>query len=302
MGKRILTVLAVVCMLAAPFCVNADVVFDNDFLRQNKDKTQELDRKRFCVSSPDGYVVLRETPGWDGEIIQYETGAPKYENGAELHMGNVCIVGGEYWGIPVIGHYSWIPGWIPMEYLRVLYIAADFNNEHIGEFYQYSGSYAAAENAKKLVVWQWPGSDREKIVIEDDFALRADSAIYAYKDGEGRQWVYLEIEYGTSYVSWYQGYSGMWSEYGWICVSDPENSGIPAFNPAPEPAVWVPRGGFWADSVTPEDGGDIAGIANPANTNKNYLIQTIVIIAAASLAVITAAFFLIKILSKKPRR
>src|SRR5215469_2087459 len=60
---------------------------------------------------------------------------------------------------------------------------------------------------------------------ESDFYMKT------YKDSEGREWgkvgYYADVG-GGSYVS------------GWVCLGDPGNSDIPAFNPAPKPKKWSP--------------------------------------------------------------
>jgi hypothetical protein len=233
-------------LLTTPIAANADLIIGNDFLWQHEDETQKLERLRFCVVSPDGYINLRVTPGWDGEILEYSNWRmPTYKNGTEIHMEQTYFVNGEYWGIPVIAHYIWDLGWIPMKYLRVLYTGDDFNIEHLDDFYTYTGIFNEITTINKLVVWQWPGSNREKLIIDEkDFTINTNSVRHAYRDAEGREWVYVEIEYTTKYVGWYGGRGLYWNEYAWICLSDPENSKIKAFNHAPKPAVWSPEGNY----------------------------------------------------------
>ncbi|MCL1866476.1 MAG: hypothetical protein FWF82_03610 [Oscillospiraceae bacterium] len=109
------------------------------------------------------------------------------------------------------------------------YQQEDWEKENKAYFYPYTGSYEAILSADKLVEWQWPGSDRERIIIDfeeivntykDDFRKPSDFILCAYTDGDGREWVKL-----------------YWN-FGWVCVSDPENREIPMFNPAPPSQMW----------------------------------------------------------------
>jgi len=213
-----------------------------------------LRRRRFCVNGPKGYVSVKEKPGGQKEIISYP-------NGVEVVIDGIYNHNGSYWGITPIGHGRWNTGWFPMDQLLVVYVRDDFNDEHRDEFYAYSGSYDAVLSAEKLVVWEWPGSDRAKRILDYDsfvgeqatvysnpssdcgFIIKGISAIVAYKDEDGREWGYVNINY--TYSSWEEGtpsyragQTGNLAE--WICLSDPQNSNIPAFNPAPEPVKWKP--------------------------------------------------------------
>jgi len=74
--------------------------------------------------------------------------------------------------------------------------------------------------------WMGPGSGNPLYTFKD---VDADTAhVYpAYKDTEGREWGYIPYFCGSRHI--------------WICLSDPVNRDIPAFNPAPEPILWSPN-------------------------------------------------------------
>jgi len=184
-----------------------------------------------------------------------------YKNGEEIFISRTYLHNGKYWGMLPDSHGR-NRGWIPMDQLLVMYIRDDFAEEYREEFYTYSGNYDAALAADKLVLWEWPGSDRAKRILDygsyddrdsfygrqarlyknadTDIGLRITdiSANYAYKDKDGREWGYVDISY--TYIPLEDGIerfdTGGVRE--WICLSDPENSDIPAFNPAPTPTKW----------------------------------------------------------------
>jgi hypothetical protein len=159
-----------------------------------------------------------------------------YKNGQEIIIDSLYIHNGEYWGGMTESHYVSYPGWIPMNHLLVVYIRDDFNAENQDKFYEYTGDIEAVLLSKRLVLWQWPGSDREKRVLDGGFEnLVVD---FVYKDNEGREWGYVRIG---------------WREE-WICLSEPENSRIFAFHPAPEPTKWSPDGIYeWVHIAPPDE-------------------------------------------------
>ena len=148
MIKRLSIVFIVVCLLSSPIAVYADVVMGNDFLSSlEKDEIQVLDRRRFVVNGPDGYVIPQQKPGEENEDFTWPRPwtdsdlyvvLPRFENNTLLMMSSTYVHNGEYWGVMEYGHrYGW-PGWVPMNHLLVDYIPDDFNkeNEDIILFYE----------------------------------------------------------------------------------------------------------------------------------------------------------------------
>jgi hypothetical protein len=120
-------------------------------------------------------------------------------------------------------------------------------------------------------MWPWPGSDREKEILDWSINDANFTVSHAYKDNEGREW----------------GYTARWGT-GWICLADPENSRIPVFNPAPTPLRWSPDGDDWssaAGNVT------IWPPANPASLLNALFVIIAVIIAIAVVTVILILLF-----------
>jgi len=161
MIKRVLVFFTIIILFAMPFTARADVVMGNEFLRKHEKETEIIDRQRFYANGPNGIISLKEAPGSKKEITTYP-------NGTELLIARIYNHNGQYWGITPVGHGYWNTGWIPMDQLLVLYTREDFEAEHMNEFYTYTGSYNASLTAEKLVVWEWPGSDRAKCIIDYD--------------------------------------------------------------------------------------------------------------------------------------
>ena len=226
MNKRLLFAILVsmVILLSSTSMVYADVISGNDFIFEHVNKTQRISEHEYIANGPSGYVSAKKRPGADEETI-------KYENGEVIIISHVYLHKGEYWGTWLY-HGVAVDGWVLMDCVLRAYSLYDFNNEYETSFYTYTGSYDAVLSAEKLIIWQWPGSEREKRVVDNPshYANYHSSYLkeYTYMDNEGREWGYAFLD-------------------GWFCISDPENlTNIPAFYPAPEPMKWSPDDMDWS--------------------------------------------------------
>ena len=244
MIKHFCIAFIILFLFVSPLTAYADVVYGNEFFYKNDDSIKLIGEspygERFIVNSPSGYVIPKEEPGskkgvliesgyrgWEDEGMK-EQDYPifVFKNGQIIRIGGTFLHNGEYWGVIIdlidLEHPF---GWVLMDELMMIYDRFAFELENRDNFYEYTGSYDAVLSAEKLVEWQWPGSDREKRIIENKDTISHYAHVqYAYKDKDGREW-------GKTYYS-----------EGWICLSEPENNKIPAFYPAPEPITWSPEG------------------------------------------------------------
>jgi len=297
MSKRIVGVLlAAILLLVITPNTYADAVFGNEFFYENEDNVEQLGEryyggKKFVVNSPAGYVIPKVEPGSEqGVSTAYSYmgmnpggGEDKpytfsdvvfiFLNGEVIEITHTFLHDGKHWGIMSLSHTYQPPGWIPMDELLVQYALGDFDRENKDSFYTYTGSYDTILSANKLVLWQWPGSDMEKRIIDcnyEDFDIEGISAAYAYKDQQDRVWCYVNLNYSyksptSPYIDDRPYYIDRYDS-GWICLSDSENSKIPSFNPAPKPVKWSPDGTYdWSDNATVWPPADLSELP-PANT------------------------------------
>jgi len=213
MKKHILALIAVIFLLQLSLVAYADVLIEpeNDFYNRHRGQILSLGR-RFSANGAGGSAAVKKEPGAKNDIA-------KLQNGEATHISFSCLYDGDYWGFTF--EYS---GWIKMEQLLVLYDYVAFAEEHLDEFYAYSGDYAKIKQTSSAIAWSWPGADGPVWTFED---LNAEHffASYAYKDEESREWGFISYLFGSRNI--------------WVCLSDPLNRDIPAFNPAPEPMAWV---------------------------------------------------------------
>jgi len=228
-----LLILAVVLSLAFPVMLaEADAIAlpDNDFLMRNMDDCEYLGRL-FFANSENGFVSLRSAPGANREIV-------KFANGEILNITFTYDHKGEIWGIAEFQSPKterWASGWLPMAALYPKYDYRSFDADFAHEFFAYDDELDLSGD---IVLWSWPGSGDVVWVFEPDrWELDNLTFTHAYRDTEGREWGFIGYLYGTRNV--------------WVCISDPSNKSIPAFNPAPPPALWpaadpstVPGGDF----------------------------------------------------------
>lgn len=277
MKKRAFSVLFILLLLItiSPIA-SSDVVMPNEFEWENRDKIEQIEPRRFVVNSAKGYVVLQEEPGTNIEAVRHyrtneEIELPKHFNGTAFNISSVYIHKGEYWGMLADNyHGSHDYMWLPMGDLLVLYTQADWEEDNASKFqtYIYSvlGNYGDSRypddlwnviSADKLVLWEWPGSDRERTVIEvlqgtetpeigkGSVEIRESENFRVYRDEDGRDWGYINVkQYSGNTWGGLSDVDEVWAvtRPAWVCLTDPENSDIPQFNPAPTPLRWSPDG------------------------------------------------------------
>ena len=225
-----LAFLMVLSLLTAfPLVASADILIEpnNSFYERHRSACKYLGRS-FYANGESGFVSLKKAPDSNSEVTAVT-------NGDILNIMFTYNHKGALWGVTEI-YSEGTPsnerptGWIPMDQLLLKYDYIVFAEEHQTELHPYFGDFDSLRASGEMLVWSWPGSDDELrtfnfrnhgFVIDESFDVP-----YAYTDEEGREWVFKDYWYG-------------WRNF-WICISDPINSEITAFNPAPTPELWEP--------------------------------------------------------------
>ncbi|MCL2151944.1 MAG: hypothetical protein FWH57_03125 [Oscillospiraceae bacterium] len=253
MTKKLLLILIIFLLFTPVLRANADVIIepDNPFYRRYSDQCVDLGRY-FCISDEYDLVSVQKAPNLNAKIGVIESGEIVY-------IKYSCLFKGEYWGLVSLDTGDkYIDGWVKTDQLLVMYDYIEFEEDHPGEFYQYNGEYDELKKEGAAVVWPWPGADAPLWTIEN---LNAESfhVMYAYTDEQGREWGFVTYLYGQRNI--------------WVCLSDPLNLDIPAFNAAKKPRVW--------ESETLH-----IDISQPGYTPKNEssMLLVIIILVAALVA------------------
>ena len=200
MIKRFFVLFFVVLLLMPQLSAYADVVIGNEFAYLNEKNTRPIRGRyygrRFVINSPSGYVIPREEPGSDNGVpsnLGYRSGwggrdidEPEHDifvfrNGEIFLIEATYLHKGVHWGIMSPSHMYQPPGWVLMDEMLMIFEREDFEQIHQHEFYEYTGCYDVVLEAERLVIWEWPGSDREKRIIENmDTIQRSANVLFAY--------------------------------------------------------------------------------------------------------------------------
>jgi len=213
MLKRIFVMVHIFILLMPAFVAYADNMPEhkNDFYVRHVGQIIYLGRN-FTPNSEVESVLVKKEPGSEIEIA-------RLHNGTVTYMQYSCLYDGDFWGFT-----SEHSGWVKLDQMLVLYDYVAFEEDHLDKFYAYSGDYSKIKETRSAIAWPWPGADAYLWTYED-LDTENFRVSHAYKDEEGREWGFVTHLYGSRTI--------------WVCLSDPLNHDIPAFNPAPEPDVWV---------------------------------------------------------------
>jgi len=209
--KRVIALSIFFFFTFTPFLVYADsILINDDFSLRHEERFNYLGRN-FVTNGEDGNVVVHDEPGASGNKMILP-------NGNIINLMHSCLYDGVFWGFTP-EYY----GWVKMDEMLVLYDYIEFERNHYYDFYPYEGDYAKIKETRSAIIWQWPGSGIPLWTVED---LDTDNlrVINAYMDDDGREWGLVMYLYG--------------GKYSWLCLSDPLNRDIPAFNPMPEARTW----------------------------------------------------------------
>jgi hypothetical protein len=250
--KKYLLSLLICALLMPSLAAYADVLFEpqNDFYEQHSRHILYLGRS-FIVSSADGSAAVRNAPG-------ERTSTGKIQSGEIIYLEFSCLYDGDFWGFAPRHD-----GWIKIEELLVLYDYIAFEEEHLNTLYRYEGDYGGIAETRSALVWAYPGADAPLYTLEN---LDMDSfrIAHAYMDEDEREWGFVAYLYG--------------SRNSWVCLSEPLNRDLPAFNSPRAPEPW--------DSDTEH--------TNIPKTADSVLAIIVVLVAA----LVTGTTVLIKILWK----
>jgi len=271
MARKLITLSLIVVVFAITMHLfaYADVLIEpgNDFFDRHINKIEYL-RREFYANGSGGFVSVKTEPGSNNEIAQIENGG--------IHQIQYTYNNhGEIWGVldvevPGKPYQEWQRGWVLMDDVLVVYDTFSFEDEYKDEIYTYTGSIDILFEGHELVFWKYPGSgvvtgSWDESVLSDpnrDFRTWWDE-YPAYTDADNREWIAFPILVKE-----------------WICLSDPTNNSIPAFNPPPEPELWQP------------------GETLPAQSG-NFTVPILIVSLVIALVIVT--FFLIRILWKKAK-
>lgn len=232
------------CYMLCTFSVRADVIWEphDSFYEEHFSECEYVDRV-FTANGPDGVVILYASPVSDRKIATWENGFKAYISFSyEDENGTV-------WGIyEDVGNSK--TGWMPMEYMDVVYDRISFAEEYGAEFQVQDGTLDEQYLGKSVYFWDYPAAPDHYLVTLEGYL---PEYYRTYVDGEGHTW---------GNVGYYFGHKKVW-----ICLDQPDAE-MDTLYPGDAPGigeVQPEEKDFSQDRITPEgDGGGMAAIVAAA--------------------------------------
>ena len=203
--KKMMKMLAALflALLIVPGMVRADVIFepwDDAFYDDHREEC-EYHSRSYTASGPNGEVMVYKSPESASE-------KGKFDNGQIVWITHIYqAADGIRWGYCEDWEKD-IHGWVPMDYLVLIYDGISFEEDYGHQFEEKSGSAMSdALVDQKIWFWQYPGSeDRMEVPIYTDSTLNYD---VTFTDPSGTVWVQF---------SYYMGLRNYW-----IKLDDPQS-------------------------------------------------------------------------------
>ena len=281
--------LVLVAGLMSPLLsARADVLIEpnNDFYHRNSSRCEYMGRF-FYANGEDGYISLKLEPRSAREVAAIE-------NGEKLYIMFTYDDDGVEWGVteivPEKGYEERQAGWVPMDRLHLVYDSISFADDHVHEFVESAFDITKLDFDGDLVMWTWPGSGQISWIFERQYFVEETNmgeGSTIYIDADGREWGFLAYFYGHRSF--------------WVCLDDPSNQEIPAFNPAPDLVLWQrmpPPEPNQSAGVSGQDRAGVSGQDGGQDGRQDGLsLPTIAIILVAAVALVTVV--LIRVFWKK---
>lgn len=183
------------CMLYA-LPVQADIIWepDDQFYNHHAEECTYVNRT-FTTNGPDGVVIVYQSPESPRIITQLD-------NGSNVHISfTYQSADGILWGIYEGADQT---GWLPMDYMNVVYDSISFTEDYADEIVDENGVLDTIYQNKEIYLWKYPGSQVYDMIQTRDFLPTYESV---YLDEKSRHW---------GNVGYYMGMRNVW-----ICIDDP---------------------------------------------------------------------------------
>lgn len=219
------------CYMLCAFPVRADVIWEprDSFYEENASECEYVGRV-FTANGPDGVVILYASPVSDWKIATWENGTRAYIYFTYEDKN------GMVWGI-YEDTASSKTGWMPMEYMDVVYDSISFAEEYGADFQIQDGTPDDQYVGKSVYFWKYPAAP-------DPYPVTLDSYLpeyhRIYEDSEGHTW---------GNVGYYYGHKNVW-----ICLDQPDAE-MDELYPDKTPGIGESQPvekDFTQDRITPE--------------------------------------------------
>ena len=181
--------------------VKADAIWEprSEFYEEHASEC-EYNARNYIANGPDGVVKIYVSP-------ENSTVVDTLENGV-----SVCVLftyvdeDGIEWGVVENYNDALRTGWLPMEYMTVVYDYISFKEEYGAEFVEESGALDVEYSGQKVRFWSYPGAKGtgyEMDIFEEEWMPEYNQV---FVDEEGHKWGYISYYYGIKHT--------------WVCLDN----------------------------------------------------------------------------------
>lgn len=194
MKKRMLTLIlaAVLLLPLVSLTARADIIYEprDSFYNLHREECDYLARN-YTADGPNGNVTVYVSPESDKEV-------KTVPNGTEIHISYTYEDHrGILWGYCDFWEEN-KSGWLPMEYMELIYDHIAFREEYGSEFLEEEGSLDSKWSGKEIIFCSFPGSDRYTTAIAGEYL---PEYYEVYVDADGIHW---------GYCGYYMGHRNAW--------------------------------------------------------------------------------------------
>lgn len=263
--KKTICVLAVMaCCMLFPCRARADVIWEPmDSFYQNHSSECEHMGRFFTADGPDGKVMLYKSPEMPEVLETWDNGYQVYIHFTYEDKDGIT------WG--VYDDYEGTVGWVPMDYMSLVYDSIAFREEHAAELVAQEGELDEAYLGKEIQFWKYPGSEVHYTEQTGDYMPSYQTV---YQDGNGHSW---------GCVGYYFG-----SRDFWVCIDAPDAEFEELYPDGPAQEVKAEDGEGISETDRTEAGEQDAEAARQKETDKRIapkpdygtMILAVVLVAA----------------------
>ncbi len=198
MKKRICFWGTIFCLMFCTLSVRADLIWEpqDSFYRTHAESCTYVTR-RFTAKGPDGQVIVYKSPESPKVIATLENGTEVWVSYTYLDRDGVL------WGIHEGSREE--TGWMPMEYMQVVYDFVSFEEEYGAEIVEQTGRLGEEYKGKDIFFWNYPGSEEYTATPMDGQEMPEYDRTFT--DEKGHIWGIVGYYYGMG--------------NSWICVDQP---------------------------------------------------------------------------------
>lgn len=198
MKKWLCILSGMICCALCPLSVRADVIWEpeDSFYDEHASECHHVNRL-FTANGPDGIVIVYKSP----EIPEV---VDTWENGRKVSILFTYEDGdGILWG--VYDNYKGKCGWVPMDYMEVVYDSISFREEYASEILKQNGQIDDKYIGAEVFFWSYPGGD---IYISQTLSDHTPEYHATFVDEDGNLWGNIGYYYGI--------------RDRWICIARPD--------------------------------------------------------------------------------